>query len=105
MRTTIRMNEALAAEAKSFAGSTGRSFTQLVEESLRYFLSERPEPKRERIEILRHHGSRPVGADEVQWIIDNANDEDDFHQTAIIMGYQRPGFREPLPPTESSKDE
>lgn len=89
MRTTIRMDNSLAADAKQFAGRTGRSFTQLVEDSLRHFIAKPPVPAEDRVVILRHQGSLPVSLDEVDRMIRAAQDEDDFHIIAIGMGYQR----------------
>ncbi len=41
MRTTIRLDERLLADAKKLAIDTGRTFTQVVEDALRAALSKR----------------------------------------------------------------
>jgi hypothetical protein len=46
MRTTIRLDEKLLAEAKKVAVDTGRTFTEVVEDALRMALAQRREKKR-----------------------------------------------------------
>lgn len=49
MRTTIRMNEALARQVKAFAERNGKTFTQTVEQAVTELLSREgapPRPKR-----------------------------------------------------------
>lgn len=41
MRTTVRLDDALLTEAKAFAARTGRTLTQLIEDSLRAALAPR----------------------------------------------------------------
>lgn len=45
MRTTIRLDDKLLAEAKKLAVDTGRTFTQVVEDALRMSLAQRREKK------------------------------------------------------------
>ena len=42
MRTTIRLDEELLAEAKSLAARTGRTLTKVIEDALRQSLAQRP---------------------------------------------------------------
>ena len=44
MRTTIRLDEELLAEAKSLAARTGRTLTKVIEDALRQSLAQRPDP-------------------------------------------------------------
>ena len=46
MRTTVRLDEKLLAEAKKVAVDTGRTFTQVVEDALRVALAQGRERKR-----------------------------------------------------------
>ncbi len=62
MRTTIRLDDRLLAEAKRFASETGRTFTALVEDALRETLARRESSQRlERFEVkpLNMGGLRP----------------------------------------------
>lgn len=45
MRTTIRLDEALAAEVKQLAARTGRTFSAVVEDALRESLRRRAAPR------------------------------------------------------------
>ncbi|MGI8847370.1 MAG: type II toxin-antitoxin system VapB family antitoxin [Candidatus Dormibacteria bacterium] len=45
MRTTVRLDDALLAEAKATAGRTGRTLTQVMEDALRESLGRRNEPR------------------------------------------------------------
>ena len=42
MRTTIRLDDELLAEAKSVAARTGRTLTKVIEDALRQSLAQRP---------------------------------------------------------------
>ena len=46
MRTTVRLDDKLLAEAKRLAVDTGRTFTEVIEDSLRMALAQRREKKR-----------------------------------------------------------
>jgi hypothetical protein len=61
MRTTIRLNEALLAEAKKLAADTGRSLTSVVEDALREVLSRRKRSRRAaaRLPVFKGRGLRP----------------------------------------------
>lgn len=51
MRTTVRLEETLLAEAKALAARTGRTLTAVIEEALRRLLSERPAARRGRVRL------------------------------------------------------
>jgi hypothetical protein len=57
MRTTIRLDDALLAEAKVLAARTGRTLTGLIEDSLRQALA-RPGVERGPVELPVVHGGR-----------------------------------------------
>jgi hypothetical protein len=57
MRTTVRLDEKLLAEAKKLAVDTGRTFTQVIEDALRMTLAQRREKKRAQPVKLRTSGS------------------------------------------------
>jgi hypothetical protein len=58
MRTTIRLDDALLAEAKRHAADTGRTLTHLIEDALRETLSRRQQAaRRKRVELPTFHGS------------------------------------------------
>lgn len=53
MRTTIRMNDDLLAQAKQAAISSGRTLTAVIEDALRQALSpKKASPKRRRLSLL-----------------------------------------------------
>lgn len=64
MRTTIRLDERLLAEAKKRAAETGRTLTALLEDALRETLARRPArgKKSIRLKTAKGDGLRP-GAD------------------------------------------
>ena len=58
MRTTVRLNDDLLREAKSYAAATGRTLTAVIEDALRETLSRRRERgSRPRIELKTVGGS------------------------------------------------
>lgn len=57
MRTTVRLDDALLAEAKALAARTGRSLTQVIEDSLREALARREE-RRAPLALPVVHGGR-----------------------------------------------
>lgn len=58
MRTTVRLDDALLAEAKAVAARTGRSLTQVIEDSLRETLARRKDEERSRVELPVVRGGR-----------------------------------------------
>lgn len=56
MRTTIRLEDSLLADAKAHAARTGRTLTALIEDALREVMA-RAEAKRKRPEIPTFRGS------------------------------------------------
>ena len=52
MRTTVRLNDALLSDAKSYAAEIGLTLTALIEESLRQRLASTRPARRERVELL-----------------------------------------------------
>lgn len=58
MRTTVRLDDHLLAEAKALAARTGRTLTQLIEDSLRAALAARPEPGSRTIDLPVVRGGR-----------------------------------------------
>jgi len=62
MRTTIRMNDQLFAEAKAAAARAGRSLTALIEDAVRAALARQPargRRRRIRLTTARGRGPRP----------------------------------------------
>jgi len=62
MRTTVRLDAQLLAEAKKYAAETGRTFTAVLEDSLRDALSRRstrPKRSRVRLKTFKGGGVRP----------------------------------------------
>jgi hypothetical protein len=62
MRTTIRLDEHLLAEAKKFAAESGRTLTSVLEDALRDTLSRRsakPKQARVRLKTIKGDGVRP----------------------------------------------
>jgi hypothetical protein len=57
MRTTIRLDERLLADAKALAARTGRSLTRVIEDSLREALA-RGDERREPVELPVVRGGR-----------------------------------------------
>lgn len=57
MRTTIRLDDQLLAEAKRVAAATGRTLTELVEDALRETLARRQAGvRRERVALRTYQG-------------------------------------------------
>ncbi len=52
MRTTIRIDDALVAEAKARAAASGRTFNAVVEDALRVALAQRRDSATQRVEEL-----------------------------------------------------
>jgi hypothetical protein len=62
MRTTVRLDPHLLAEAKRLAAATGRTLTSVIEESLRSEIARRRHPARKRdvkLTIVDGRGLRP----------------------------------------------
>lgn len=57
MRTTIRLNEQLLAEAKAYAMTTGRTLTALIEDALRETLARRKKAPERKTVHLKTTGS------------------------------------------------
>jgi Ribbon-helix-helix protein, copG family len=57
MRTTVRLEDSLLGEAKALAARTGRTLTQVIEDSLRAALSREP-VDRGRVELPVMKGGR-----------------------------------------------
>ena len=60
MRTTIRIDDDLLAEAKRFAASTKRSLTSVVENGLREILSRRPSKRKASPIVLPTMGGKGI---------------------------------------------
>lgn len=59
MRTTIRLDDSLLAQAKSFAVTQHRTLTSVIEESLReYFARQRSSSKKKRVSLPTFSGSK-----------------------------------------------
>jgi hypothetical protein len=58
MRTTVRLDDALLAEAKALAASTGRTLTRVIEDALRETLARRPPTERRHAELPVVRGGR-----------------------------------------------
>ena len=58
MRTTVRLDDALLAEAKAVAARTGRTLTQVIEDSLRQSLAGRPAGEGRRVSLPVVEGGR-----------------------------------------------
>ncbi len=60
MRTTIRIDDPLLAEAKKLAADTGRSLTAVIEDALREVLARRKQPaRRSRLRLTTFAGKGP----------------------------------------------
>jgi predicted transcriptional regulator len=58
MRTTVRLDDTLMRDAKAFAARTGRTLTQLIEDSLRSALVQREPRSSDRPELPVVDGGR-----------------------------------------------
>ena len=72
MRTTVRLDDALLRDAKAFAAKTGRTLTQVIEDSLRHALARRDASAVERPELPTFSGRvRPgVNLDSMSELLD-----------------------------------
>jgi hypothetical protein len=76
MRTTVRLNEQLLAEAKRRAADTGRTLTSILDEALREFLQRqaaaaRAQPRKVILKTVDGTGVRPgVDLDDSSALLD-----------------------------------
>jgi hypothetical protein len=74
MRTTVRLDPHLLAEAKKVAASTGRTLTAVIEDALRAVVASRRQPPRRRdvkLTVVDGHGVRPgVDLDDSSALLD-----------------------------------
>lgn len=73
MRTTVRLDDALMAEVKTLAARTGRTLTQVMEDSLRAALArgENGERKQVKLPVVRGGRLRPgVNLDSMSDLLD-----------------------------------
>ena len=74
MRTTVRLDERLLAEAKKYAAETGRTLTAVLEDALRETLarrSARVKRKTVRLKTIKGDGIRPgVDLDDTAALLD-----------------------------------
>ncbi|MYE07059.1 MAG: hypothetical protein F4Y04_07555 [Chloroflexi bacterium] len=79
MRTTIRLDDALLRDAKSYAAAAGMTLTTLIEESLRARMTQTASEPRKRVRLLTSgaEGMHP-GID-----LDNASTLVDARQTIL----------------------
>lgn len=62
MRTTVRLDPQLLAEAKKVAASTGRTLTAVIEDALRAVVAARRQPRRRtevKLTVVNGKGLRP----------------------------------------------
>lgn len=62
MRTTVRLDSQLLADAKKLAAATGRTLTAVIEEALRTAVAPRRQPRqrdRVRLTVVDGHGVQP----------------------------------------------
>jgi hypothetical protein len=75
MRTTIRLNEKLLAEAKKYAAESGRTLTSVLEDALRETLARRrarPKTRPVRVRTVKGDGVRPgVDLDDSASLLDS----------------------------------
>jgi hypothetical protein len=57
MRTTIRLDDHLLAEAKQLAAKTNRTLTAVIEDALRETLGRRENPKKKLTKLITYGGS------------------------------------------------
>ena len=86
MRTTIRMNDALAKEVKRFAQKAKLTFTEIVERALVELLArEKNAPKKKRHIKLPTFGDprKKISWEELQAAIDRQQFEDDLRSLGL----------------------
>ncbi|MHC4473593.1 MAG: ribbon-helix-helix protein, CopG family [Planctomycetota bacterium] len=80
MRTTIRIDDALFAELKTYAARQGRTMGQVVEDAIRAALSRaEPPPRRDPVELTTFGGNglRPgVDLDDSAGLLDLLEEQD-----------------------------
>jgi hypothetical protein len=78
MRTTVRLDDSLLAEAKALAARTGRTLTKVIEDALRETLARRDAPPGSRPELPVVEGGRirpGVNLDSMSDLIDTMEDD------------------------------
>ena len=85
MRTTIRMNEALARQVKAFAELNGKTFTQTVEEALTELLVREGEGSKPKRLKLHANGDprRTITPEQLRQAIDEADLEHDLSKLGL----------------------
>jgi hypothetical protein len=90
MRTTVRLDDALAREAKVRAAEQGITFTQLIDEALRERLAIRPRSKKAGPFRLRSYGKggvRPgVDLDDNRAVRDLMDEDAPQFQSGAVQG-------------------
>jgi len=85
MRTTVRLDDQLIKEAKVRAAEQGITLTQLIDESLRERLADRPRrmaAEEFRLPTYGEHGIRPgINLDDNRALRDLMDDEGDLSQS------------------------
>lgn len=86
MRTTIRMDSALARDAKKFAAKHGMSFTALIERAVSELIAKGRSSTRRRSIRLPTYGdpSKKLTAEQIQRAIDQAQLEDDVRSLGTM---------------------
>lgn len=74
MRTTVRLDPRLLAEAKKIAAGSGRTLTAVIEDALRAVVAGRRQPRRRqeiKLTVVGGHGVRPgIDLDDTSALID-----------------------------------
>lgn len=90
MRTTVRLDDALAREAKLRAAEQGITFTQLIDEALRERLAARPRPRKAgpfRLSSYGKRGIRPgVNLDDNRGVRDLMDEDAQRFQGGLARG-------------------
>jgi len=80
MRTTIRLDDQLLAEAKQVAARTGRTLTAVIEDALRQALAQRQKRRSDHVHLLTFNGNglQPgVDLDDSASMLDLMDNDDD----------------------------
>jgi hypothetical protein len=83
MRTTIRLNDRLAARVRAYTRRTNQTFTRLVEEALEAMLAKRNGPPRSLPKLPVVHGKTKLTHEQLQAAIDEQQLEDDLRSLGL----------------------
>lgn len=83
MRTTVRLNDRLAARVRAYTKRTNQTFTDVVQEALEEMLRKRTAATSTRIELPVVYGRTKLSNEQLQKAIEEQQQEDDLKSLGL----------------------